>query len=327
MRILMLGAGAIGGYFGARLVQAGGDVTFLVRERRAAQLRDRGLMVKSPHGDFHTAAPHLVSACDQPPFDVVMLACKAYDLEGAIESVRPAVGPATHVLPLLNGLAHLDRLAETFGAERVLGGSCGIPATLTPDGEVVQLAPFHRIVFGMLPGTSPSALPKLQALGELYARTPVDVTVASDMLLELWEKFVGLTTLAAMTCLMRGTVGDIVATEDGARLMTETYDACARAAQAAGHAPREKAMAGFKGMLLQAGSSLAASMLRDLESGRPTEAEHIVGDMLHRCVAAGADPGALRAAWCHLQVYEGQRAAAAASPASASASPPAGAKA
>ncbi|HUP09787.1 MAG TPA: 2-dehydropantoate 2-reductase [Caldimonas sp.] len=313
MRILMLGAGAIGGYFGGRLVQAGGDVTFLVRERRAAQLRDRGLMVKSPHGDFHAAAPHILSADGQPPFDLVMLACKAYDLEGAIASVRAAVGPETHVLPLLNGLAHLDRLAAEFGAERVLGGSCGIPATLTPEGEVVQLAPFHRIVFGMLPGTSPAAAAKVQILAALYARTPVEVVVAPDMLLELWEKFVGLTTLAAMTCLMRGTVGDIVSTGDGARLMSETYDACANAAAAAGHAPRTAAAARFKEMLTQAGSSLAASMLRDLAAGRPTEAEHIVGDMLHRCVAAGADPVALRAAWCHLQVYERQRVGAQAS--------------
>jgi len=310
MRILMLGAGAIGGYFGGRLVQAGGDVTFLVRERRAAQLRERGLMVKSPHGDFHTAAPHILSAANQAPFDLVMLACKAYDLEGAIASVREAVGAATHVLPLLNGLAHVDRLAAEFGAERVLGGSCGIPATLTPEGEVVQLAPFHRIVFGMLPGTSPAAAQKVQALGALYARTPVEVVVAPDMLLELWEKFVGLTTLAAMTCLMRGTVGDIVSTEHGARLMAETYDACASAAAAAGHAPREAAASRFKDMLTQAGSNLAASMLRDLEADRPTEAEHIVGDMLHRCTAAGIEPVALRAAWCHLQVYERQRVAA-----------------
>src|SRR5689334_11550252 len=307
MRILMLGAGAIGGYFGGRLLQAGGDVTFLVRERRAAQLRARGLMVKSPHGDFHTAAPHILSAQGGAPFDLVMVACKAYDLEGAIESLRPAIGPSTHVLPLLNGLAHLERLAAEFGGERVLGGSCGIPATLTPEGEVVQLAPFHRIVFGLLPQTSADAQAKVEALGALYARTPVEVVVAPDMLLELWEKFTGLTTLAAMTCLMRGTVGDIVATEDGARLMLDTYDACAHAAAAAGHAPREIAASRFKDMLLQSGSTLAASMLRDLEAGRPTEAEHIVGDMLHRCTAAGIEAPTLRDAWCHLQVYERQR--------------------
>src|SRR4051794_6930175 len=100
MRILMLGAGAIGGYFGGRLVQAGGDVTFLVRERRAAQLRERGLMVKSPHGDFHTAAPHVLSAANQPPFDSVMSPSKAYDPQGRTPPVPPAAGPPTHVAPL-----------------------------------------------------------------------------------------------------------------------------------------------------------------------------------------------------------------------------------
>jgi len=307
MRILILGAGAIGGYFGARLVQAGGDVTFLVRERRAAQLRERGIVVKSPHGDFETPARWTLSAQDASPFDLVIVACKAYDLDGAIESVRGAVGPSTHVLPLLNGLAHLGRLADAFGADRVLGGSCGIPATLTPEGVVMQLAPFHRIVFGSLPATSAAAVEKVQTLRALFARTPVDVVVAPDMLLELWEKFVGLATLAAMTCLMRGTVGEIVSTEEGGRLMADTYDACAQVAEAAGHAPREASRSAFKGLLLQRDSSLAASMLRDLEADRPTEAAHIVGDMLHRCVAAGIEPAAVRAAWCHLQVYEQQR--------------------
>jgi len=186
---------------------------------------------------------------------------------------------------------------------------------LTPEGVVVQLAPFHRIVFGLLPASSKDAAPKIDALGALYKRTPVDVVVAPDMLLELWEKFAGLATLAAMTCLMRGTVGDIVSTDEGAGLMADTYDACAGTAEAAGHAPREAARTAFKGMLLQRGSSLAASMLRDLEAGRPTEGEHIVGDMLRRCVMAGVDPAALRAAACHLQVYEQQRKRRAAEPA------------
>src|SRR5262249_9783197 len=148
MKILILGAGAIGGYFGARLHQAGADVTFLVRERRAAQLRDRGLVVRSPHGDFDVSPQWTVGADGKSPFDLRILACKAFDLDAAIRSIHPAVGPSSHVMPLLNGMAHLDRLAGAFGAERVLGGSCAIPATLSPDGEVVQLAPLHRIVFG-----------------------------------------------------------------------------------------------------------------------------------------------------------------------------------
>lgn len=304
MKILMLGAGAIGGYFGGRLVQAGGDVTFLVRERRAAQLADRGLVVRSPHGDFDVKPQCVRRAEDGGPFDLVIVACKAYDLEAAIESVRPAVGASTHVLPLLNGVAQIDRLEQVFGASRVVGGSVAIPATLSSEGDVVQLAPLHRIVFGVLPGSSAEASGKLQALETLFRRTSVDVVLARDIWLELWEKFVGLATLAAMTCLMRAAVGDIVETDEGPALMGETYDACVRVAQAAGHAPRERAQAEFRRRLMEKGSTLTASMLRDLEGGNRTEAAHIVGDMLRRAKAAGIDAPWLRAAWCHLQSHE-----------------------
>jgi 2-dehydropantoate 2-reductase len=308
MRILVLGAGAIGGYFGGRLVQAGADLTFLVRGRRAAQLGERGLVVKSPHGDFTVPAPCVLRADLKPDYDLVLLACKAYDLDDAIETLRPGIGKSTCIVPLLNGIAHVDRLVEAFDATRVAGGTCAIPATLTPQGEVVQLGTFHRIAFGRLPGTSPDAQPMLEVLRDFYARTPVPAELAADMLGALWEKFVGLATLAAMTCLMRVSVGEILATDDGEALMGEAFEACVRTARAAGHPPREAALANFRSMLSDRASSLTASMLRDLQAGGRTEAAHIVGDMVARARAAGVDPGPLRAAWCHLQAYERARA-------------------
>jgi 2-dehydropantoate 2-reductase len=306
MRILVLGAGAIGGYFGGRLVQAGADVTFLVRERRAAQLRERGLVVRSPHGDFTVPARTLLRAGDdgEGAFDLVLLTCKAYDLEPAIESIAPAVGPASCVLPLLNGVAHIERLVTAFGAERVAGGSCAIPATLTPEGEVVQLGTFHRIVFGRLAQTSVAHQPTLEALRDLYAATPVPVELSGEMMTALWEKFVGLASLAAMTCLMRASVGDILHTDDGAELLAETFEACRRTAEAEGFAPRDAALQNFRAMFADPASTLTASMLRDLEAGGRTEGAHIVGDMLHRAQGAAIDPGPLRAAWCHLQAAE-----------------------
>ncbi len=309
MKILILGAGAIGGYFGGRLVQAGADVCFLVRPRRQAQLQASGLVVRSPHGDFQVPVRTVLREQVDAPAELVLLTCKAYDLDAAIESVAPAMGPQTTLVPLLNGLAHIDRVAAAFGPARVAGGSCGIPATLSADGVVHQLGLFHRIVFGLLPGSAPEALPKLQALLELFQRTPVDVALDDQMQRALWEKFNGLATLAAMTCLMRGTVGDILSTDDGASLFAQTFAACEGAATAAGYPPREAASASFRAMWADPSSKLTASMLRDLESGGRTEAAHVVGDMLQRVRAAGLAPGALAAAWCHLQVAERQRAA------------------
>jgi 2-dehydropantoate 2-reductase len=307
MKTLVLGAGATGGYFGARLAQAGADVTFLVRELRAAQLAAHGLVVRSPHGDF-TVRPRYASQFEvRPQYDLVLLTCKAYDLDSAIESIRPALAPDAHVLPLLNGLAHLDRLDAALGAPRVFGGTCHIAGTMTPDGEVRQLTPLHRVAYGLRAGTSPDGRAKLEALHAAFARTPVDRVLAEDITLEMWEKYVLLTTLAAMTCLMRASVGDIMATGDGAALMDETLRACLQTATAAGHRPREQALAAARKFLFERGSAFTASMLRDIESGQRTEADHIVGDMLGRARAAGVEPGPLRAAYAHLQAYQARR--------------------
>src|SRR5262245_66324332 len=138
MRFLVVGAGAMGGYFGGRLLVAGRDVTFLVRPARAARLAATGLTICSPAGDVHLPSPPTVLSSDiRDPFDVVILSCKAYDLGGAIDSVASAVGPGTVIIPLLNGMRHLDDLDARFGQERVLGGACFFPAAVAERGRVV----------------------------------------------------------------------------------------------------------------------------------------------------------------------------------------------
>jgi 2-dehydropantoate 2-reductase len=304
MKILVLGAGGVGGYFGARLAQAGTDITFLVRERRAQQLAAGGLVVQTPDGEFCVAAKHVQRHEIAAPADLVIVAAKAYDLESAIETIAPAVGPQTLVLPLLNGLAHLDRLDARFGPERVLGGTCWIAATLTPEGTVRQLAGFQKIRFGDRTGRE---RPQVTALAEAFARTPVDSGVEPQILLVMWEKFALLATLAASTCLMRGSVGGILAAADGESIMRELLDTCVSTAATAGCRPRPEAMQDTERMLFARGSAFTASMLRDIERSGPTEADHIVGDMLRRARAAGLDARLLAAAYCHLQVYERRR--------------------
>jgi 2-dehydropantoate 2-reductase len=307
VKILCLGAGATGGYFAGRIAQAGADVTFLVRERRAAQLAANGLVVKSPHGDFTIPAKFVRQPEVRPEYDLVYLTCKAYDLDAAIDSIRPAIGARAHVVPFLNGLAHVDRLTAEFGAPRVIGGTCGIPATLTAEGVVRQLGPLHRIAYGLLPGTGAEARAKLETLHGYYKQTPVDAVLADDVLLELWEKFVLLTTMASMTTLMRGAIGDVLAADEGEAIVEETLAACARTAARAGYTVRDKQMAAYRKLLFARGSDFAASMLRDIEGGHRVEADHIVGDMLKRARTAGVDPGPLRIAFAHLQAYQAKR--------------------
>jgi 2-dehydropantoate 2-reductase len=307
MKILVLGAGAIGGYFGGRLAEAGADVTFLVRERRAAQLERDGLVVKSPHGDIRRQVQIVREGAVKPEYDLVILTCKAYDLDSAIASIKPAMGQATFVLPLLNGLAHLERLDEAFGPGRVLGGTCYLAGTMTSEGEIVQLSPLHRIAFGKRPGNDAKAAVALMKLAAAFTKTKIESQLATDILLEMWEKYVLLATLAAMTCLMRAAVSDIMAADEGESLMEACLATCEDTAKAAGHEPRSDRMAQARKMLTERDSTFTASMLRDVESGLRTEADHIVGDMLKRATDAKVPSGILRAAYCHLQAYEARR--------------------
>src|SRR5947209_20321103 len=167
MRVLIVGAGAIGGYFGGRMLQAGKDITFLVRPRRAAELASAGLVIKSPNGDVTLANPPVVQADTlKQQFDVVLLSCKAFDLDDAIKSFAPAVGPQTAIIPLLNGMSHLDVLDKKFGRERVLGGLCAIAVTLNEAREVVQLAPMQSLGFGERDG---GISDRVRAIGEVFA--------------------------------------------------------------------------------------------------------------------------------------------------------------
>jgi 2-dehydropantoate 2-reductase len=307
MKVLILGAGAVGGYFGGRLAQAGADVTFLVRPQRAQKLAQAGLVIKSPLGDAQISVRTVLQEAVRPDYDLVILSCKAYDLDASISSIGGAMGPNTLILPLLNGMAQLARLEQAFGSARVLGGTCYIASTLDADGSIRHLSQFQGIAGGPRAGNHAHAGALLQELAQAYAGVSVDCKVSADIEQDMWEKFVLLASLAAMTCLMRASVGEILAAEDGEALMREALSACIVAAGAAGHAPRAESLQRTEGMLFARGSAFTASMLRDLESGGRVEADHIVGDMLRHARAAGAGVSVLAAAYCHLQAYEARR--------------------
>ena len=306
MKILVLGAGGIGGYYGGRLAAAGADVTFLVRPRRAEQLANNGLVIKSPRGDLRRPAATLLAGQLRPGYDLIFLTCKAYDLAAAIATVAPAVDKRTALLPALNGMQHLDVLKEKFGEARVLGGVAQIAVTLTPEGEIHHLGEFHVLTFGELSGQSS---PRCEAFARLCANANFTSRLSDNIQLELWEKFVFLCTLAGMTCLMRASVGTIARTDDGEALMREMLEECHRVAAASGHEPRSEVMTRYAGLLTDRKSGFTASMLRDIERKGPTEGEHIVGDMLRRARQLGIDTPLLRVARSHLQAYETGRAA------------------
>ena len=307
MRVLVVGAGALGGYFGGRLLAVGRDVTFLVRPRRAAQLAEDGLVVESRFGNLHLEKPPTVLAENlREPFDLVLLSCKAYDLEAAMDSFAGGVGPNTAILPFLNGMAHLDALEARFGAEAVLGGVVLIAATLR-DGTVVHLNDVHGIIFGDRTG---AMSPRMHAIAEVMTGAGFDARLSDAIIVEMWEKWVFLASLAAGSCLMRAPVGAIVAAPGGRELMLGLIDEAFAIAKAAGSEPRPSAMERTRTNLTLPKSGFAASMMRDMEGGGPTEADHILGDLIRRGEAADVPCPLLRLAYTHLKAYEARRAAA-----------------
>ena len=303
MRTLVVGAGAIGGYFGGRLLETGRDVTFLVRPRRAAELARTGLAIRSRLGDADLPEPPLVFADKlAETFDLVLLALKAHDLDGAMASFAPAVGPDTAILPLLNGIRHLDVLQARFGVAHVLGGQCVISTTLDSEGRIVHLGDAHTLTFGEL-DRSPSV--RIEAIGNEFSGARFEARPSNAILQEMWEKWMFIAASAGITCLMRATIGDIVAA-GAADLAAMLFAECAAIAAKDGFAPRPAFVERTQTMLTAPNSPLTASMLRDVERGALIEADHILGDLLRR--AASTDGSLLQIAYAHAKAYEARRA-------------------
>lgn len=306
MRILVVGAGATGGYFGGRLLQHARDVTFLVRPARARALAREGLTLRSAHGNVRLAQPPTVLAPQlHADYDLILLSCKAYGLEQAMHDIAPAVGEQTMILPLLNGMRHLDLLDARFGAKHVLGGQCVIAATLAADGSVQHLNQAHSLSFGERDG---SLSPRMQQISGVLCDAGFDARPSTTIVQDMWDKWMFLATLAGITCLMRASVGEIVAAPGGTNAVLGLLQECRAAAEHAGHEPSQKTLDRARAVLTEAGSSLAASMLRDLQQGHPIEADHVIGDMLARSVEPQRENSLLAVVYAHLKAYEITRA-------------------
>jgi 2-dehydropantoate 2-reductase len=301
MRILIVGAGAVGGYFGGRLAEAGRDVTFLVRPARARQLSRDGLRIISPHGDA-VLNPKLVSAEEiDTPYDLVFVSVKAYALEAAMNDFAAAVGPETMILPALNGMRHIDLLTKRFGEHAVTGGVCLVAAEIDGQGRIVQLADVQQLVYGERNGET---TPRLKTLDATIQGAGFDAHLSPDIMQAMWEKWVQLASLGAITCLVRGTIGEIVAAPGGAELSIDVLNESAAVATACGHKPSGDFFSRNAAAMTAPGSSLTSSMYRDLRKGAPVEADHILGDFIERGNAHGVATPLLKGAFVNLHVYQ-----------------------
>jgi 2-dehydropantoate 2-reductase len=303
-RILVVGAGAVGGYFGGRLAEAGRDVTFLVRPKRAEQIRRDGLRIVSPHGDA-TLRPKLVEAgAIAGPYDLILLGVKGYGLDAVLSDLAPAVGAGSAILPTLNGMRHMDVLTERFGEAAVIGGVCVIAAELDDQGRVIQRADMQKLAYGERDG---SETPRMRAIDAALSGAGFDAELSADIVQGMWEKWIMLASLGAACCLLRGSVGQIEAAPGGTETALAILAECNAAATALGHPPSGDAMARHRAMLTTPGSPLTSSMYRDLVKGAPVETETILGDLVARAEAAGVATPLVRAAHAALSVYTSTR--------------------
>ena len=304
MRILMVGAGATGGYYGGRLAQAGRDVTFLVRGRRLEQLKKDGLQIVSPLGDA-TVQPKLITAAELPQaglFDLILISTKAYSLDSAIHDFAPAVGPDTIILPLLNGMRHLDVLSDRFGRERVMGGTVRIVADMDEEGRVHMLTELDELTFGELDATR---TPRADQLYKELAVFGYQTTLSGNMVAALWQKWWILATMGCVGVVSGGTVADMMATPRGGELARAILAETTSIAAANGYPADDRMLASQTKRMTDPTSTLTSSMFRDYSRGLPVEADHVLGDLLAR--AKGVLTPLILGAYTRLKVYEAKR--------------------
>ncbi len=308
MKILVLGAGAIGGYVGGWLAEAGADVTFLLRARRLAQIRENGLRIESKYGNLALDVHAVGAGGLKPEHDLLVLACKAYDLEEAVQGAAPGLAPQGAILPLLNGMEHIETLNARFGAGRVLGGSTRIATNLDPDGVIRALFDNREIVFGEQDGTMSPRVEEFAAIAKNAAG--LDVEASADVLGAMWQKLAFLGTGATMYCLMRANLGEILrGSPEGQIIFHKLFDTVVSIARHEGHDLPAEFVTRTKKMFERRESTLASSMARDIEAGRPTEGDHVTGFLLRRARAAGIDDTILACAYAHMKAYDERRAA------------------
>lgn len=299
MRILIVGAGATGGYFGARLAQAGRDVTFLVRERRFKQLQENGLVLRTPQG-VEKLQPQLTQAGTlSGTYDLIILTVKSFGLTQAMADIAPAVNAQTLILPLLNGMRHLDTLRERFG-DRVIGGLVKINATLGAQGEVVQMTALQQLCYGALDGNNDA---RLQRVDETLRAARVDACLSDNIIGEMQEKWLLLGTLGAVCCLARGDTQQVLTTEGGEALLRALFSEVLATLTADGYQPRPAVTAKILESLNHPAKAMTSSMYRDLTQGFDIEAEQVIGDLVRRAERHGVSVPLLNAVYVNLQVY------------------------
>ncbi|MFJ8453353.1 2-dehydropantoate 2-reductase [Bacillus paramycoides] len=301
MRILVLGAGGVGGFFGGRLVEKGEDVTFLVRSRRKQQLEEKGLVIRSVNGDF-SFQPKLITKEDiTAPFDVILFSTKAYHLKEAIVDLKSFVGENTVIIPLLNGMAHLSLLQKEFGEEKVIGGLCFIETTLNSEGDVVQTSAANRLVFGEI---KPQDSERMQRILKVFAGTKASFILSENILQDMWHKYLFITVMSGVTTLMRAPIGPIRESEGGREFIRNVFEESMQIMRAFGAPVKDNIVEEHMKTIDKISYDMKSSMQRDMEKGSLVEGKHLQGYLLELAEQFSINVPLLGVVYQNLKVYE-----------------------
>ncbi|TFE02055.1 ketopantoate reductase family protein [Jeotgalibacillus salarius] len=300
MDILIAGAGGIGGYFGGRLMEKGQEVTFLVREKRKQQLEQNGLVIQSPHGNFK-GEPTLITKEDKgKTYDVIIITTKAYHLDQVIKDIEPFTNESTLILPLLNGIAHLEPLIEAFG-DRVIGGLCFIETTLDSEGRVIQTSPIHDLVYGERDGQQSDRIIELK---HAFERANAGFRLSENIMQDMWHKYSFITAMSGITTLMRSPVGPAVHIPAARHTLKRLFNEISSVMKAI-HAPIAENLPDIQmAKMEEMNEEMKSSMQRDMEKGLQTETSHLQGWLLEKGQENGLETPILEAAFAHVKIYE-----------------------
>ncbi|PEY32196.1 2-dehydropantoate 2-reductase [Bacillus cereus] len=301
MRILVLGAGGVGGYFGGRLVEKGEDVTFLVRSRRKQQLEKNGLAIRSIKGDF-SFIPQLITKTESiDPFDLILFSTKTYHLEEAISDLKPFVGEKTTIIPLLNGIAHLSALQRVFGEDKVIGGLCFIETTLNGEGDVVQTSSADRLVFGEIKHLHTE---RIHEIADTLKGTKASFVLSNHIVQDMWHKYLFITVMSGVTTLMRAPIGPIRESDGGRDLIRNLFEEAAQIMKASGAPIQDNIIDEHMKTIEKISYDMKSSMQRDMEKGSSIEVEYLQGYLLKLAKQFHIDAPLLKIVYQNLKIYE-----------------------
>ena len=302
MKIAIMGTGGVGGYYGGLLARSGQDVTFVARGAHLAAIREKGLQVKSIFGDF-VLAP--AKATDHPaeagPVDLVIVATKTYHTDEAAQAIKPMVGPDTSVVSLQNGVDAADRIGAVIGMEHLIGGATWLSAAIEAPGVIAQFSQFRRIVVGEF---NAQKTPRLQAVCDALNATGATVEVSDNILKVVWTKFAFIASVSALGSLTRVTFGEYRAVPESRAVLTEAIGEVAAVARAKGVALDADILEKTLAFIDSSAPGIKPSMQRDVEAGRVSELESMLGVVVRLGEQLGVPTPVMRFAYAMLKPRE-----------------------